>query len=93
MWSKFSIAAVGAALAISWSAPASAQYYRSIPYQGPGCGPPGVYGCGPYGPSAVPYQGPDRGPPGYVGPVYGYRPYAGPPADRRYRARRYYRYY
>jgi hypothetical protein len=34
--------------AITWTAaPASAQYY---PYQGPGngpgCGPPGVYGCG-----------------------------------------------
>ena len=62
------------------------------PYQGPGCGPPGVYGCG--GSYQIPYQGPDRGPPGY----YGYwpypRPYAGPgngPPGYYSRHHRYYR--
>jgi hypothetical protein len=42
------------------------------PYQEPGCGPAGVYGCG------VPYQGPDNGPPGYYNGSAYPRPYAGP---------------
>ena len=82
MCSKISLLAGAALAAISLST-ASAQYY--YPYQGygpgngPGCGPPGVYGCG-----GAPYQGRDRGPAGTYG-WQGYRPYAGPgngpPAD------------
>ncbi len=60
----------------------------AIPYQGPGCGPPGVYGCG------APYQGRDRGPPGYYGYWPYHRPYAGPgngPPGYYTRHHRYYR--
>jgi hypothetical protein len=71
MCSKISLLA-GAALAVMFLSPASAQYYGNSYYgNGPGCGPPGVYGCG------VPYQGRDHGPPGYYG-WRGVRPYAGP---------------
>jgi hypothetical protein len=87
MCSKISLLA-GAALAAISLSPVSAQYYYG-PGNGPGCGPPGVYGCG------APYQGRDRGPAGYYG-WRGYRPYAGPgngpPADAYgyYRPRRHY---
>ena len=71
MWTKTALVA-GAAMMMN-AGPAAAQYYHA-PYQGPGCGPPGVYGCG------VPYQGPDRGPPGTYGWRH-YRPYAGRAGD------------
>jgi hypothetical protein len=94
MW--FGVLAVGALVA----SPTVAQ----VSYQGPGCGPPGTYGCA----GQRPYAGPGNGPPGYSrgrgdvtgsvtrGPVYrgggyGERPYAGPgngPPGYRSRAQR-----